>query len=180
MKYEQLFSDNTQSSIDAKQLEAYARYWYARASDCGLIPIEEAVAQYGPGECTAVNLLLALLGSAREELGKGQHTLAACCEELASWGLRYENYFGCQVLESHDGHRTVEWSLSDDTVWVSLQEVLQAMQSEGEIPEWWDEDMTNYEIFTHSGYRYVLAHDLSSDDPRHPDYEDEQQDEFIA
>lgn len=173
MEYKTTFGKATGNSIDAQKLEAYARYWYAQSERSEFTTIEEAIAKFESSDDTAVNLLLLLLKCAGDELGYGGQSLTDCCRELASYGLGHEQEFGCRIIESLDGNRHVVWTSSDDAVWVQLRHVLEAMQSEGEVPDWWTDDFTDYEVLTDSGIAHVSLEDLATDDPRHPDYHDE-------
>jgi hypothetical protein len=174
MKYEELFTDNTTTEIDADKLESYVRHWYALEASEKDKPLEQLVKHGTSGYYDkAVDYVITLLHWARAEVGADEPTVAQCCEELASWGRRYNECFGCRVIEWESGNRSVEWGSGDDYLWADLDALLKAMPQEGELPYWWSEEWTDYEYNDWRGQRFVKQEDLPENDPRHPDYEEE-------
>jgi hypothetical protein len=176
MKYEELFTDNTMSKIDVDKLEAYVRHWHALEASEKDKPLEQLVKHGTSGYYDkAVDYVINLLSFAGDEVDADEPTLTQCCEELASWGVRYENCFGCRIIHWENGNCSVRWGSGDDYSWADLGALLKAMPHEGEMPDWWSEEWTDYEHNDWRGQHFVKQEDLPTDDPRHPDYEEEEE-----
>jgi hypothetical protein len=179
--YENLFvgkdGQRTTRRIHGFRLARFVRAWYPVAAEAGC-PLEYLVANCNSRGEAALDLLLRLLSEAHDEWkseNDGEPTFEQVCDELASWGAYSQ--FGAQVIEwEHSGNREVRWGFGDNYSWADLDAVLKAVTlADGQAPDWWDEDWTEYEYFNWRGEQcFVKREDLPESDPRHPDYEAEE------
>ncbi|NPT58121.1 hypothetical protein [Paraburkholderia elongata] len=179
--YETLFVDSNGSRGDdlhGFRLARFVRAWYPTvtgADDCSL----EDMLKRGSDGYEAIDFLLRLLGEARDEWvseNGGEPTFEQCCDELASWSLHYDCQYGARVIVWESGMREVRWGYGDKYCWADLDAVLEGVTlPDGQAPDWWDEDWTDYEYCDFRGQHFVKREDLPADDPRSPEYEDDEQ-----
>lgn len=179
--YDTLFVDKNGERTPRLQgfrLAAFTRAWHAIPGYKSDVTVEDWVMTYdtyrGRG---ALDCLFAVLSDVWSEgVADGvweEPTLEQVCDRVASLGgIAYEDVFGARVIEWDSGACEVRWGSGDAYTWVSLEEVLRAIPlPQNQVPAWWDDDWTDYEEIAWNGsQRFVKNRDLSTRDPRHPDY----------
>ena len=147
MKYEELFTDKSQSEVDEDRLEAYVRYYHRLDATEKAEPLEKLVTR-GTQGAMAVDALIDLLNRAYDDWASEEpwtatdDVVGSCCRTLVQWFEEASVETGVEIRQYYNRgrpYKTIKWGLlARDSCTASIAEVLEAV-SEGEdwIPPWY-------------------------------------------